>query len=550
MHSFSVAIALFAASQSDDRILTLLALPSANALLNARKFAEAKPIYEKFVRDNPYLGSQFWNLAQCEFGLGEYEAAARHYGLAGRNFTNAGACYFRAALCLAKLGKSAESLKHLRDAAESGWVSYMDAIHEPAFKILEPNPEYRELVGLPPVGNKTRAEQWKVDLDFLRTQVYRHHFNPFTRLGKPELDRIIEDLKARAAGLTDSQIAIELYRYAALLGVGHTTVMSPTFAGGHGVPIQNPLDSTEFPLRFKWFPDGIYVVGTTKEYRSNLGKKLTGIEGASLSSVFERLDPLIAHDNDEWLTVMRPGYLKPEILAALGVIKSSKQCSMELDGKSIEVVSQVRGAEILIDFETLEKPADYRRNPEDHYWFEARPGFVYLRYRVCIEQPTRPLGTFWPEVLKELDKDESKRLVIDLRGNSGGNGHNIDALITGLAQRVRFRQPRRIIALIDRLTYSASLRACGKVEELGGLFIGEPTGGRPNSIGEMTPFILPFSKIGVSISDRYHQNAQSLDNRPFFAPRIVSEITFEEWRTNKDPAMRIVESVIKADRDS
>src|SRR5436190_20416808 len=121
--------ALFALTlwQGSDDVTAMLALADANRLLNAGKFKEAKPAYERYTKLNPYLGSQWWNLAQCELGLGELDAAAEHFQRAALSFSTPAACFFNAARSYAKQQKKAETLAMLRKAREVRWNALMDA---------------------------------------------------------------------------------------------------------------------------------------------------------------------------------------------------------------------------------------------------------------------------------------------------------------------------------------------------------------------------------------------------------------------------------------
>lgn len=517
-------------------------LPKAHAAMNSGKFAEAKPIYEAFARANPYLGSQVRNLALCEFKLGEFKAAAKHYQQASETFWNKWECLFGVANSYAMLKDEARTVSALKVAKDAGWPDYMSAIHSQDFAFLESNPEYRKVVGLPPLGNFTREEQFHHDLDFLLAESLRRHFSP---PDKDMLSSEINKIKSKVGSMSDEQIGIEVSRFMALMGDGHTVLSGGEASERHGIQVPSPLDNDIWPVRLGWFPDGYYVVEATDGNKGLLGKRVQTVDGKPMADVVSRLEPLISRDNDEWVKVMAPTKFMPAVLKGIGVTNARESCEIVFgDGSRAKLAAIPRKGAALTAFSPKNDPALYRKNMEKHYWLERLPenGLLYVRYRACVEQEANPAATFWQHVLEELDKNPSDRLVVDMRGNSGGSGEIVEPLIKGLQERTRFKKPGSILAITDRLTYSAALYACGKLEGLGAIFVGAPTGGRPNFIGEFVPFVLPFSKWMVAVSNRYHQNTFMSDQRPFFPPRLVAELSFEDWATNEDPAMDTIRS--------
>ncbi|MGB6633307.1 MAG: tetratricopeptide repeat protein, partial [Terriglobales bacterium] len=55
---------------------------------------------------------------------------------------------------------------------------------------------------------------------------------------------------------------------------------------------------------------------------------------------------------------------------------------------------------------------------------------------------------------------------------------------------------------------------------------------------------LPNSSIKVFVSTLYWQEADPRDRRPWIAPQIAADLTFEDYRNNVDPAMRAILSYV------
>jgi hypothetical protein len=76
--------------------------------------------------------------------------------------------------------------------------------------------------------------------------------------------------------------------------------------------------------------------------------------------------------------------------------------------------------------------------------------------------------------------------------------------------------------------------------ETDAIFVGEPTGSRPNFVGEVVPFTLPFSRTLVNVADVYWQTSWPEDDRPWIAPDLYAPPSFETFSQNRDPAMEAI----------
>src|SRR5262249_1134297 len=73
----------------------------------------------------------------------------------------------------------------------------------------------------------------------------------------------------------------------------------------------------------------------------------------------------------------------------------------------------------------------------------------------------------------------------------------------------------------------------------GAIFIGEPTGGKPNTHGDESPTILPYSGLHVGLSAVYWQLSSPRDSRLWIAPKIPVQLSAEDYFANRDPALEV-----------
>jgi hypothetical protein len=71
------------------------------------------------------------------------------------------------------------------------------------------------------------------------------------------------------------------------------------------------------------------------------------------------------------------------------------------------------------------------------------------------------------------------------------------------------------------------------------IFVGEKTGGHPNSYGDSRRIVLPNSGVTVRVSSLYWQLTGPNDKRDGITPHIPVEMRFEDWRRNRDPALEV-----------
>jgi hypothetical protein len=82
---------------------------------------------------------------------------------------------------------------------------------------------------------------------------------------------------------------------------------------------------------------------------------------------------------------------------------------------------------------------------------------------------------------------------------------------------------RHLYVIIDRRTFSAAMNAVSHFGKYTvAVFVGEPTGGKPNAPGDETFFTLPYSGIMVNLSDRYWQGTWPDDFSVWHAPEIAA----------------------------
>jgi hypothetical protein len=266
--------------------------------------------------------------------------------------------------------------------------------------------------------------------------------------------------------------------------------------------------------------------------------------------------------------MMTPHYLAmPGVLAGLGVSDSTEEVTFTLrleNGSSETIavpaverdsVSRLVSIRDRLRADGVDLPVS-RRTRGKLYRFEylAGRGVVYVQYNSCREDESYPMGRFVADVFDTVGRRDAETLIVDLRRNSGGSspvfGPFIDeaaawiggADVPGAAENPSAETPdaRELYVLIGRDTFSSAvLNAIDLRQEAGAVFVGEPSGGRPNHYGEIKSLELPDLGRRLTYSTKYFTHYEEGDPAALM-PDIEAPVSFEAYVDGRDPALEAV----------
>lgn len=553
--------------------------PSALALadrafqqMQEKDWAGAVTSYAEIVRSNAYSASHWFNYGYALHKTGHYREAipAMEKAIAlGFGFDNklwwryifteewwrsfcprVNAPWYMIARAQACLGRKTEALRSLARALEGGFTDEPALKNEPDLASLRDDPRYqarfRTLVGVPPEG-LSREEKWRFDLDFLARRIEQIHYAPYRVLSRKAFRAEFSKLKSQAAHLDDPQIITEITRILARIGDGHTAIAWPR-------------SMWDFPIEFRLYSDGLFVYRAPRPLAETAGCRVVSIGGHKADEVLKAVEPYCSVDNAMGYRKLAPGRAaNPNMLAAAGLIHNRTRVPL--------VVQKPDGAEITVElaysFPTKDPwepwtfihshaktPTPLSLNVHDVLWFERVPEthLVYCQCNAIANPGDESFAAFFQRLMAYIEANEIDYLVLDLRNNNGGDGGLNKGLIHALIRSDRINRRGHLFVLIGRTTFSAAQNLTTTLEqETEAVFVGEPSGSCPNFVGQSTLFTLPCCGLEVSCSSLYHQRAAiSCDFRTWVEPDIVAEISSEDARNNRDPAMEAVRKEIAA----
>ncbi|MDR3563894.1 MAG: S41 family peptidase [Negativicutes bacterium] len=377
---------------------------------------------------------------------------------------------------------------------------------------------------------------WQADLDQLATELPMLHKNLFFHQEKDQFNASITTLKNHVEDMDIYTIVMEIARIVAAIGDAHTSVTLPRY--------------NRLPFECYWFQEGIFITATLPEGKDLLHHKIVSIDGMPIDHVVERLSSIVSHENQGFLMSQLPDFLIcADILFGLTISHHNKSVKIMLenqDNQQREVTLATikyedwQSAILQVQDEGYGELPLYRRNSEKYFWSEFDPTqkLLYINYNNCKDMPTATIREFSRQLIKEIKSNaEIKSMVIDLRNNGGGNSELFKGFLKWLSTFGRLNRQGSLFVIVGRDTFSSALLNTYYLKfHTQAVFLGEPTGGKPNHYGEVKYLSLNSSGLYIRYSTKYYEHVDD-DNLPSFMPDVSFAISFADYRQHIDPCI-------------
>ncbi|MDQ3063425.1 MAG: class A beta-lactamase-related serine hydrolase [Acidobacteriota bacterium] len=371
--------------------------------------------------------------------------------------------------------------------------------------------------------------QWREDLQYLARELPKRHKNLFHTVSREEFEKMVAELDRAIPTLDDYQIIVRMQEITAKVGDGHTFVHLPqTFK--------------RYPLVLYWFGNELRVVRAVKEYKDALGAKVVKIGDVNINDVQTRIRKVLSQAENEWFVSSNSPFhlVSPEVLQTLGVVPDARRAvyTFETDeGKqfTLDVVPVVPDTSLnsLLIGAAKEEPL-FRQKPTEPFWFTYLPDSqtVYVNFKGY-----NSLGENTKKLFQTVDANPTKKLVIDMRQNTGGDFTKVrELLIPAIKQRIAINQKGRLFVIVGRRTFSAAMtNAIDFRKETNAILVGEPIGERPNSYQENDEMKLPNSGIEVSYSTKYYKFLD--EDAPAVMPDKRIDPNWLDYKAGRDTVM-------------
>lgn len=411
------------------------------------------------------------------------------------------------------------------------------------------------------VHAKDRTSAWDEDLTVAR-DVFLQKDRSYSAEARQAARDEIERTRMGIEHLTDQQIVASLAHAAAVSDNAHTRAYL----------LRNRSYWRRYPIRIWRFPDGWYVVAARAQGAPLVGGRITHIQHVPVEQVFEKLRTLYA-GNAGWSNYMSTYTLtSPDALLGVGLLED--------DGAEFTIQSDATSRSLRLSAE----PLDPRTGPEESWWFlspqhPAASGWthvltsrnlplapvspevnyrfarcdrdvLYVRYSRSADAPGQEtVRAFGERLLAAIASQPPRKLVLDLRFNTGGDLQKARPLMDALAQSRLGSESGAIAVLVGPVTFSAGITAAASLRSGSkAILVGAHPGDRPDFWAEGGNVTLPNSRIDMHYADGRHQYSDAplptgveeylhlnIDVRNL-EPDVAVDWTWRDYVSGADPA--------------
>ena len=390
-----------------------------------------------------------------------------------------------------------------------------------------------------PVWCDLTAGQWGEDLDQLVEAVQRQHIDLHHTVSASRFRSASRSLRERLPSLAGHTVVVELARLLAMIGDGHTALRLADVAG-----------FGRFPVRLHRFSDGVFVRAIGQEHAALGGSRVISIGDTPIGEAWGLVRPLVSRDNEMGVWQQAPALLTiPEVLQALDVNPSTDQATWTVERPngerlSLDLVALPRHDPDLVDARFRLRMADplWLRRPNEN-WFEHLPeiGTLYMAYNTVRDDAPEPLAALFGRAFDLIANDGIDRFVLDIRRNGGGNMTLNWPLVDGLIRSERVNRWGHLFVIIGGGTFSAAMNLAVDLEQrTRSLFVGEPTGARPNQFGENADIGLSHSGLRATASALFWQNSLPNDDREWIVPDLPARLSSADYLGQRDPSFEAI----------
>lgn len=391
--------------------------------------------------------------------------------------------------------------------------------------------------------NTLRNSRWLEDLDYLSRELPKRHKNLFFNNREKDFYDQIFELKNNIQYYDDYELYVSFAKIAASIGDAHTSVQLPV--------------RFLCPIKLYWFSDGIYVIEASHEYREIVDCKITHVNNVDINEVISILKSIVSYENEYFLKSQLPKYLPAiELLYGLEIVDEVDSIIIraeDINGvvKNVEIKAVPLAEAYKKLSDSLEASLGdnnlplYRKNNNKYYWFEYINdlNLLYFKYNTCREMEEETLPDFCGRLISFINGNPVEKLIIDMRNNSGGDSTLLDEFIDYISGCERLNKQGKLYVIVGRDTFSSALLNVFSLrEKTNAIFLGEPTGGKPNCYGEVKRFNLINSKLTICYSSEYYELIDD-DNILSFYPDIEIEVTSLDYINNEDPIFNYIAAI-------
>ena len=389
----------------------------------------------------------------------------------------------------------------------------------------------------PPPAVANADDQLRLDIAYLARELPRVYAggDGLKHISVKRFRAEAESIEQQLPTLTRPQLYVRILQLLAQLRDGETGLVFPT--------------DLQLPITTQWFGDQLRLLAVPKCARGLLGGQVLAVNATPIATVHSLLRTVIPAVTDWESDSLFTTYLRSiRILQGLGIAQHVESVTLTVRDIRGHIVSANIDAAFPVNVDRVTgaigpPPTLAAQHSHEPYWWQYIPdhNIVYIKYNQCVVGPG--FGRLADQAVAAMRTHPHSRLIVDFRGNGGGNSAPFQRLIDDLRGNHDLDRRGRIYGLIDRYVFSsATLNAVQLQADVHGLLVGQPTGDPGNQWGDQRLLYLT-GYLPVHYSTHYFDPSGRYHHKPNVTPDIPVATTLLDILTGDDPVLRAVEQL-------
>jgi hypothetical protein len=411
-------------------------------------------------------------------------------------------------------------------------------------------------------GASESTLSWAEDLQFYRSEVFQADAS-YSDQERERAEILLSRLERGHEGMSQARIELALAEISALTNNGHSYLMPGGWTERYA----------QLPVRFRVFSDGIYVIGSTDEYRRLRGKRLVAIDGQPVNRLRENW-ARFQGGVDGWRDSYLPYFLEtPTMLHAAGLALRADSLGLTLadaEGNLTEedinassdlppldgIELYIAPSRLLVEAK-LAQPDElplYLQQPRQMFRFSFVDDLdaVYIQFKANTDVTGQEnIDVFLDSVSAFLVDRQPDSIILDQRFNYGGDLNITRELMQKMPKLVG--NTGKIYIISSGRTFSAGISSMGYLKQAAGeqaIIVGSPVGDSLEFWAEGDLKALPHSGVAFLMATERHNYMTgcpepdchgNIRRHPIkvktLAPDIPAALSWSDYERGVDPAM-------------